>query len=182
MRPEMLMQLKQLKIDLKRGGRLALISLIVAIAWVPAIAALARPVAPGDLAAVAAIPLIVSYVFVRLIALFVAPEEMTREQHREMERNDSATSTSDKVGMVFTIGLFVLGLWTIAVASISYVAYAGLGITWAVQGATTTIRVAAGTVAFMSILICLANLGREWMIKIARFAHNVINRPIGHQY
>jgi len=175
-----------LKSDLQRGGRLAVICLVISIAWVPTIAALAAPVPLGELAATAAIPLIFSYVLIRLIMRFASsPEELTHEQRERFEKESPLSSKKMSIVVVIRTLLlafvFVAGIWIIAVASLSYAAYLALGIAWAARGARETIRITTAIVAITAILICLATLCREWMIKIARLAHEALNHPIGHR-
>jgi hypothetical protein len=165
----------QFKRDIRRGGRLALFCAAISFVWVPAIAWFAAPVQPGDLAAVAAIPLIFSYVLVRLVMRIASGLSEGPAKNDEPSSKEIAIA----LGEVFLVVLFVVGIWVTLVAALSYVAYLWLGIQWAARGAKQTVQITAAIVAVSAVIICLVSVCRRWIIKIAVLGHEVLNRPIG---
>jgi hypothetical protein len=163
------------KNDMRRGGRLALFCAAISFVWVPAIALLAAPVPPGELAATAAIPLIFSYVLIRLIMRAASGIEETTSKIKEPSSKDVVLA----FGEVFFAILFVAGIWIVLVSAMSYVAYLGLGIQWAARGAQKTIQITAAIVAISAVIICLVSICQRWIVKIAQLGHEVLNRPIG---
>jgi hypothetical protein len=168
----------QYRTDGRRAVRIALIALGVSLLWVPALwmAAGEKPV--GEMAAVAAIPLIVSYVLLRAIGQFVSVSE------RDRAESEDGVKVVVHGGLALLFGLaaliFVFGVWTFAISGLSLLAYEALGIEWAANGAGVVILLTLRVVAGIAITICTLILCKEWIGRIAKVSHEIVNHPINH--
>src|SRR5882672_7845647 len=107
--------------DLARGLRLLVIIAPVSVAVVSALA-LAKPAATGDeIAAIAAVPLLISYLMIRAIMWLASGiPEATEEDRRILEQHRGQHPPQFSIQISGTLAIpFVLGMWWIVAGGLS---------------------------------------------------------------
>jgi hypothetical protein len=184
MRHKMLSQLQnQFKNDSRRGARIALLALLVSLVWVPILWMAVGEKPLGEMAATAAIPLIVSYLLLRTIGHFASDSQGHTQQRRESEAVKVEVRTTGAIALVFIAAacIFILGVWIISVAGASFLAYTALDIHWAASGSVAVILTTLRVVAVTAITISALALCRESITRIARVSHEIVNHPISNR-
>lgn len=165
--------------DLTRASRLLVIVVPVAVLVVGAIA-WARPAISGDeLATIAAVPLLISYLMIRGV-MWAASRipEATDEQRKAFEQRQKEHPPQVSISISRTLAIaFVLGMWWVVTGSLSAVAYWGLGLNVAFSAVISSIKWTLLVVSTTAVLICLMTLCKAWLLKIAKFSHDVFDDP-----
>jgi hypothetical protein len=170
-------KLRQLANDFKRGGRLLILSFTVSALWVVALFFIEPNVNADEVATAATVPLLISYLMIRgIIWLASGARELSTEEKLEMgkaHKDGRSVEISAFLGAVFACGmwLFIAGLLSVGV-------YYLLGMPWAVRATVKLIEDIMALVAFIAVWLCLSRLCRPWMIKMAKFFHALLDRPI----
>jgi hypothetical protein len=163
--------------DLTKASRLLVIVVPVAALVVGAIV-WARPTVSGDeVAAIAAVPLLISYMMIRGV-MWAASRipDATDEERKAFEQGQKEHPPQLSISGTLAIA-FVLGVWWVVTGSLSAVAYWGLGLNVAFSAVVSSIKWTLLVVSTAAVLICLTTLCRTWLLKIAKFSHDVFDDP-----
>jgi hypothetical protein len=162
--------------DLTRALRLSVIAVPVSVITV-VVVAWANPAATGDeIATIAAVPLLISYLMIRgIMWLDSATPNPTEEEMRAFERSHAPAFS---VEVSATLGLvFVLGMGWVAVGTLSALAYWALGLPHAFAATLSSVKWTLFIAAMAAVIICLMMLCKSWLLKIARASHLLFNDP-----
>jgi len=181
--------------DLTRGSRLFLIAFPFSLAMVALVMWSNSKSSTDVIATSAAVPLIVSYLMIRLIMWMASRiPDMTEEEARRFEREHEMSATAMKVERQrqsdgqdrttvtitpsgFLIVAFVLGVWCVVAGTISAGIYWCLGLTQAVLMAITIVKWTLTVVAAAAVILCLISFCRESLLRIAKMSHDIFDDP-----
>jgi hypothetical protein len=167
--------------DLLRGSRLALIVIPISIIAVLGVFWANKTASGDEIAATAAVPLLVSYLMIRGIMWAASGiPDLTDEEKKALEQRRASEPapmlTIDISAML--AAAFVLGMWWVVAGSISAGVYWALGLNRAFYAAVASVKWTLFVVGGSAVMICLSMLCRAWLVKIARFSHGVFNDPL----
>ena len=165
--------------DLNRGGRVFLFLLPLSFAGVTLFSIVNPMTSPDVMVTVVAIPLMVSYLMLRLIVLVASGISEPSEAELRAVRAAGQSATTVKLGtLVTTLGIvFFAGMWIAVAGLASALLYAVLDLQTASKFALSLVRWIFLGVAVAAVFICLVSMCRFWLLKIAKVSRDLFNNP-----
>jgi hypothetical protein len=164
-------------LDASRAVKVFVLCLPVALASVAIIVLLNPKIGVDEVAATVAIPLMVSYLMVRMIDWLVSdmpgmtPAE--KEQFKRLEEAHSVVSVPPLLAISF-----IVGAWLCIATGVSLGFYKLLDLSWGFSAAISVLRIAFFLVAAISVAVCIKWLFRIWIVRTAQFLRSLFHFPV----
>jgi hypothetical protein len=168
---------KRVSTNIRRGVRLSAVVLLPCAASLVLIRYL-NPEASFDVVVTeAAVPLVVCYILVRMIALLASgAAKITEEERAELEVDIRERHALHEVRGVLAFA-FALGMWIGTIGVISALVYWSLGLAEAVDASMVVIKWILYVAAGSAMGLCLLKFCRRWILVVAKLSRDMFDHP-----
>jgi hypothetical protein len=172
----------RITLDLTRGAKLLLIALAPAALMFAAVY-FSDPRASADVIATeAAVPLVIAYLMIRIIMWLASGlPEPTEAQKLQMESERAEAANTDRNSVSWAMAVlavvFVVGVWCVVNGFCAALVYRALGLRIAFGEALSVVRWVLIGVGTTAVALCLIQLCKLWLLKIARLSHELFENP-----